>query len=363
MIADNIICPLGKSTREVFDNMLQGRTGITRHESLHEFPYSFYGASMEIDLPEFSEKTRLEGLMTASIYKAIRDVADIEKATTQLIVSTTKGNIDLLGKESDEAQRHFLYEMAKKVNDTFGFKLPVIVISNACISGVSAILTAQKWLRMGKCVTAIVCGGDLLTAFTLSGFEAFKAIDDGPCRPYDADRKGINLGEGVGTMVFNRESPKSQIRIMAGAQSNDANHISGPSRTGEGLKLATTQALKKAGWSASEVDYINAHGTATTYNDEMEAVAFDALGFVETPISSLKGYVGHTLGAAGVIESIVVAEQMRRGVLLPTLGYQNHGVSTPINVIKEAVQKEINKAIKTISGFGGCNAAIAIQKV
>lgn len=362
LVADNIISPLGKTTKENFDNLVKGQSGISSHPKMDEYPHPFYGAKLNIERPPFSEKTKLESLMIASVYQALRQATINDHTQTLLIISTTKGNIDQIGLQ-DNDPRILLSELAQKVNEVLGFGLPPLVISNACISGVSAIIAAQKWLRMKKCKTAIVCGGDLLTPFTLSGFDAFKAMDQQPCRPYDASRNGINLGEGVGTMIFQSQKNNSRIKIIGSGQANDANHISGPSRTGEGLKLAMKLAMERAKWSVNDIDFINAHGTATLYNDEMEAVAFHSLGLSNTPISSLKGYFGHTLGAAGVIESIIVAQQLQKGRLLPSLGYENHGVSTPIHIVKKLTPSKGYRAMKTISGFGGCNAALAIELV
>ncbi len=147
--------------------------------------------------------------------------------------------------------------------------------------------------------------------------------------------------------------------VKAGAISNDANHISGPSRTGEELSMAINKALAQA---KTDVDFISAHGTATPYNDEMEAKAFCLSGLQEVPLNSMKGNFGHTLGAAGLIESIMCIESLRQDIILPSLGYAEHGVSQPIKVNRQAVEKPLNACLKTASGFGGCNAAVVFGK-
>ena len=150
---------------------------------------------------------------------------------------------------------------------------------------------------------------------------------------------------------------------MGGASSNDANHISGPSRTGEGLILSMRGALKEAQIEeVSTIGYISAHGTATRYNDEMESLAFGTMGLQDTPLNSLKGYWGHTLGAAGVIEAVATLHSLREGFLIPSAGFQSMGVSQPLNVIRAFEEKKINRALKTASGFGGCNAAAVFER-
>ncbi|MEN8225154.1 MAG: beta-ketoacyl synthase, partial [Bacteroidota bacterium] len=147
-----------------------------------------------------------------------------------------------------------------------------------------------------------------------------------------------------------------------GAGSNDANHISGPSRTGEGLQIAIRHSLEFSGVSTDVIDSISAHGTATDHNDEMEAKAFNSAGLATVPINSFKGYIGHTLGGAGIIESAISLQSMKKNILFRSAGYHEKGVSKEINVINKTENKEINTCLKTASGFGGSNAAVVFQK-
>jgi len=187
-----------------------------------------------------------------------------------------------------------------------------------------------------------------------------------PCKPFDAKRDGLSLGEGVGTVVlsnnFSALGVDEKITVSEGASSNDANHISGPSRTGEGLYQAISDTLHRACVLPHEIDFISAHGTATDYNDEMEAKAIERAGLMHAPVNSLKGFFGHTLGAAGIIESIISLESMRRNLLIKTQGLNVHGDSNPIRVMKNNEPKQISKTLKIASGFGGCNAAVIFEK-
>ena len=152
------------------------------------------------------------------------------------------------------------------------------------------------------------------------------------------------------------------IKALGGSVSNDANHISGPSRTGKELSFAINQSLKEAGLSGDAIDFISAHGTATPYNDEMEAKAINLSRLQSVPLNSLKGYYGHTLGAAGLIESIISIHSLKEGLLLPTPGYKESGVTQPVNVVAEMQPIKAVNFLKTASGFGGCNAAVVFGK-
>ncbi|MBU0763731.1 MAG: beta-ketoacyl synthase, partial [Bacteroidetes bacterium] len=241
-----------------------------------------------------------------------------------------------------------------------------IVVSNACISGVVAIIIASRLLREGRFQNVIVTGADILSEFVVSGFQSFKAISPEPCKPFDARRDGMSIGEGCGTIVLTLDQQyipdEHRILVTGCSGSNDANHISGPSMTGEGLYTAIRNALDEADLLPVDIDFISAHGTATPYNDEMEAKALTMARLNNKPVNSLKGYFGHTLGAAGILESVAAIHSMKENLLIKTLGYSEHGVSCELNVVKELIGCEINRCIKTASGFGGCNAAILFEK-
>ena len=164
-------------------------------------------------------------------------------------------------------------------------------------------------------------------------------------------------------MLLSSEAQGSKIKVLGGSTHNDANHISGPSRTAEGFYCAAISAIKASNLKVSDIEYISAHGTATPYNDEMEAIGIGRLGLQKVPVHSLKAYWGHTLGAAGIIESIAQIESMRKQILLPTLGYKQHGVSEPINVTSNTEKASVQYALKLASGFSGVNSSVVFQNV
>ncbi|MEO7522825.1 MAG: beta-ketoacyl synthase, partial [Ferruginibacter sp.] len=197
----------------------------------------------------------------------------------------------------------------------------------------------------------------------LSGFQSFQAISQKPCKPFDAARDGINLGEAGATVVLScNEKYSGEIKIAGGSTSNDANHISGPSRTGEELFIAIKKAMKEAAVTENDIDFISAHGTATLYNDEMEAKAITLANMQSVPVNSLKGFYGHTLGAAGIIESIIAIHSLKEDIVFPTMGFNDIGVSVPLNVSNKLKKAPLKNALKTASGFGGCNAALVMRK-
>ena len=196
----------------------------------------------------------------------------------------------------------------------------------------------------------------------ISGFQSFKALSNERCKPFDAERRGLNLGEAAATIVFHRGEPsQGDVVFRGGGNRNDANHISGPSRTGEGLYNAIQNAVKEV--DLSKLAFINAHGTATPYNDDMESWAIERSGLSNVPVNSLKGYFGHTLGAAGILECIISAHALADNTLLGTMGHDTFGVAKNITINKETKTCCNLMFLKIISGFGGSNAAICFEKL
>jgi len=284
---------------------------------------------------------------------------------TAFILSTTKGNISLLKNETNLPESVYLSKLAQKLADFFGFKTKPIVVSNACVSGVMGISVAKNMIQAGKYKDAFVIAGDEISEFVISGFNSFQAIGSEPCKPYDKNRNGINLGEATAATYITStpsENEKLRFKVLGDSAINDANHISGPSRTGDGLFASIQNAMKEAKVSADQIDFISAHGTATIYNDEMEAIAFNRIELQNVPLNSMKGYYGHCLGASGLLESIISMESALHNTLISSKNFEEMGVSQDLNIIKENQPAEIKYILKTASGFGGCNAAIVLEK-
>ncbi len=250
-----------------------------------------------------------------------------------------------------------------RVGEFFGIdESDVYYISNACISGVSALIFARRMILSGRYDNMIVVGVDVQNRFIISGFASFKSLSPELCRPYDASRCGLNLGEACGAVMLTKTGTSELVAIDGGSASDDANHISGPSRTGDGLYFAMRDAMSESGVGPADVDMLQMHGTATAYNDEMESKAAGLAGLSDVPAQSLKPYFGHTMGASGIIETILAAEELKRGIFLGVKGFEELGVPVPLNVSAEnRLITNPHHCLKTASGFGGTNAAVLLS--
>jgi 3-oxoacyl-[acyl-carrier-protein] synthase-1 len=370
VVADNVLTPLGKTTAENFSKLKQNISAVKLHNNTSISSQSFYASLFHKDesfIKNDKGYTKFEQLLIASISDALPDSGvDAKDKKTVLIISSTKGNIGLLETGVNNAQlqnRIALSTSAKLVSAYFGFVNQPVVISNACISGVLGIITGMRLLRSGQYENAVIAGADVISEFILSGFQSFQALSAQVCKPFDKSRNGLNLGEGAGTIILSTKKKYwHNIKVMGGSVSNDANHISGPSRTGKELGYAITKALQDAALTPGDIDFISAHGTATIYNDEMEANAIGLAGLQSVPLNSLKAYYGHTLGAAGLIESIISVQSLKEDLLISTKGFQEAGVTSPVNVIDVNLPLKAKNFLKTASGFGGCNAAVVFGK-
>lgn len=347
--------------------MLNGKTGL---RSVNK-PFGIDTASHVGLIPdhlipqEHFDSLKLTNMLAACYERSVRKLRydTFQDRDGLVIICTTKGNIDAISRPDDP--RLPLGRLGRFLKQSFDLANEPMTISNACISGVLGIITAARLIRAGKYEHVMVLGGDVVTEFTLSGFASLHALTEGNCKPYDKNRMGINLGEAAAGLVLSNDETifkGSYSEYVSGACSNDANHISGPSRTGEGLHRSIERTLRTASVEAVQIGYLSAHGTGTSFNDEMESIAFERSGLSDIPVNSLKGYFGHTLGAAGVIETLLGLEGMKRKQLVPSLGFEEMGVSQPMNIIRKTTAPSSDYFLKTASGFGGCNAA-ALFKV
>ncbi|MGI6233280.1 MAG: beta-ketoacyl-[acyl-carrier-protein] synthase family protein [Prevotella sp.] len=375
MIAHNIVSPLGLTSADNFAAVTAGRSAVRCHKNQWGLPEPF--AASLIDHEVVNEACKAEGvgdgltfferMAVLSIKKALQECdVDITSEKTLVILSTTKGNVDLL-RVNDEhlpANREYPGEAAKAICQALHYPNKPLVVSNACVSGVCAQIEAYRQIKSGHYDVVVVCGADVLGPFIVSGFQSLKALSSDPCRPFDEDRTGINLGDAAATCIFKgvkADEIESGSWILAdGVIRNDAFHIASPAKNGEGCYRALTQLLHHV--DKDDLACINAHGTATLFNDEMEAVALTRAGLSDIPVNSLKGYFGHTLGAAGVLETIITMLAVEQGMVIGTRGFKNLGVSRPIKVSAQHEKTDKSTFIKMLSGFGGCNAALLYRR-
>lgn len=370
-IAHNVVSPLGTTSEENYRSVKAGKSGTVRYEGMGRVHTPFMLSRIDrnamdalchrLDIP-VQEYTFFERMLLSSAVQAVRDSGiDASSERVLFIISTTKGNVSLLDPKVSgfPQERVLLGCSAALVARYFGNPNTPIVVCNACISGVCAQIEAMRALRTGRYDYAVVIGADEQSEFIISGFLSFKALTNTPCCPFDKERTGLNLGECAATVVLKAVdgTERSGWVLECGAIRNDANHISGPSRTGEGSWLALMEVLRQSGRDG--LAFVNVHGTATAYNDEMESVAIYRAGLLDLPVTGLKGYYGHTMGAAGIMESIISMCAVMDGTVLATLGYQECGVSYPVGVSALNREANGNRFIKLLSGFGGCNAALS----
>ncbi|PWB22112.1 beta-ketoacyl synthase N-terminal-like domain-containing protein [Flavobacterium sp. HTF] len=368
----NCITPLGFDVESNIEAILRGDSGIQLHNDISLMPVSFYASvisdekinSVFSKISTETKYSRLEKMMILALEPVIKNSGVELNSKTAFILSTTKGNITALKEDSEEGFNNaYLDVLAKNVSDFFGFTTQPIIVSNACVSGILAVSIAKRMIQSELYDNIFVVAGDEVSEFVLSGFNAFQAMSDLPCKPYSKNRTGVSLGEATAAVLVSANPATAKIKVIGDSSINDANHISGPSRTGEGLFRSIQNALKEAQIEIDKLDYISAHGTATPFNDEMEAIALNRLGLQNVPVNSLKGFYGHTLGASGLLETVIAIESANRNMLFESKGFDEIGVSETINVIEKNKQASIQFFLKTASGFGGCNTAVVFEKV
>jgi len=368
-VADNIYSPLGFTTDENYAAVREGRSMLRSYpEGTMNVPEAFTASLFDWNKVEQMEGyTRFERIVIQSISRALAlTELDVHSPRLLFILSTTKGNVELLESSQPKTLRERVLPgmAAQTIADFFGFSNQPLVVSNACISGLSAQITALRLLASGAYDVAVVCGADVQSHFIISGFGSFKALSPLECRPFDMERIGLNLGEAAATIIYANSkaamADASCWQVVNGAVRNDAYHISSPSPKGEGCYRAIRAAVGRE--PKENIAFINVHGTSTMYNDEMESAAIDRAGLLGVPVNSLKGYYGHTMGAAGVLEVVLSMRALDDGCVLATRGYEELGVSHPVKLSRRHSSTTKQTFLKLLSGFGGCNAAMLFKK-
>ena len=376
IIADNIISPLGETSEGNYLSVKAGRSGIRAYEpGTCNIPEGFYASLLFEDFETLTLKSAQKAIANAlkNIENAQKDIGNEQKTMgngqlelkgkrTAFILSSTKGNIEENISLADSAQR---------IASQLGIDAKPIVVCNACISGLSALILGNRLIDSDLYDAVIVCGCDTPRQFILSGFQSLKALSPEPCRPFDMERMGLNLGEAAATLILSKNPIHGNSwRMGDGFIRNDAFHISTPSKTADGLYLSLQRTLesftKEISSTCKQIDmkahlaFINAHGTATLFNDQMESVA--RAGLSDLPANAYKSFWGHTMGAAGILETIISMKAIDDDTILGTRGFSELGVSGKMNICAENRPTDKKGFIKMLSGFGGCNATIWAAK-
>lgn len=359
-VADNITSPLGETTEQNYQAVRQDFSALRSYSAypgVHEpLTASLFSKSQDACL-HVAGLSRFESIAVRSVREALSHCdINLGEGRNVFILSSTKGNVELL-MDGVKDEQVFLGASAVRIIGKLGIKATPIIVCNACISGLSALILALRLLEHGDYDHAIVCGADCQGRFVISGFQSLKALSEEECRPFDMERTGLNLGEAAATIILSgRPSKEGQWGIRKGSVRNDGYHISAPSKNGDGAYLALRSVC--SGEDVGHLATVNAHGTATMFNDQMESVAIERAGLSHVPVYGLKGYFGHTMGAAGILETIISMKSLDDHIVPATRGFSELGVSGKISLSAETLQTEKPDFIKMLSGFGGCNAAI-----
>jgi 3-oxoacyl-[acyl-carrier-protein] synthase II len=361
-----VVTALGNNLQRTWENLAAGRGAI------HPRPWLSgpWGEARGAAIPLFEPPaggSRLESLLDGVLAMIPATPPD-----AALVTATTKGGGDLLTRRENggDGMRDALLPEAlpRLVARRRGLR-PGINVSAACASSTLAIARAAGRIASGRAEAALVVCLDLLTPFVLAGFSALKALAAGPCRPFDRERCGLALGEGAAALLLmsprraRREGRCCRGAVLGWGSAGDANHLTAPLRDGGGLVRAVEQALRGAAQPIDAVAGISAHGTGTRYNDAMELAAFQRLfGSRFLPVGSVKGAIGHTLGAAGGIEAVLGLKALWESTLPPTRGCRHPEGWAEGRVASRPLPLEGEILLSTNSGFGGINAALLLAR-
>lgn len=257
----------------------------------------------------------------------------------------------------DYRRTHALDALCRFSAEVLGTKGPMVTISTACSSSAKVFTTAQRWIECGLIDAAVVGGVDSLCMSTLHGFNSLQLLSGDVCRPFDAARNGISIGEAAGFVLLQRQP--AAINFLGGGESSDAWHMSTPHPEGLGAQAAMHAALQAARLAARDIGYVNAHGTATLANDRAEAAATRAVfGAGAVPVSSTKGVTGHTLGAAGITEAVAVIQALEHHVLPPSANLRELEAQLQLDVVTQPRNVSLQHAMSNSFGFGGSNCSL-----
>ena len=377
-----IISAIGMNAQENFESLIARKTGITNIELLKNLDERFLAGEIKLTNKELAEhiftskKTDLPRSLLLSLIaakEAWQTNTYNNNIRTAFIGATTIGGMDLTeqyfksNKSIKSLNYHHCGKIAEYISNYFGINDFKTTVSTACSSAANAIILASRMIKNNIVDRVLVGGGDALTGFTINGFNSLRIYDNELCKPFDKNRNGLNLGESAAYLVLENKKSikitknKKIVKILGWGNANDAYHQTASSPYGEGAQTAMTEALKIANLNANDIDYINAHGTATSNNDLSEGRAIESIFGEKQLYSSTKAYTGHTLAAAGIVELIFSIFSIRHNTIFPVLNYQNKMKelkTEPVYKLRQDI--EINKVLSNSFGFGGNNASIII---
>jgi 3-oxoacyl-(acyl-carrier-protein) synthase len=368
IVATDIITPYGMGCDACWGSLLTNRTAIA---TISRFKTEAFMSDLAGTIADLTYHVDAS-LVMQMIDRLFAASAVTIPADSRLLLATTKGEIDFLEKSiltgNGNVGESSLDRLLEKVVERSGAKGGSLVLSAACTSSSAAVARAAAMIRAGHadCVLVVAC--DAVTEFVYSGFSSLMALDKNPARPFDKNRAGLSVGEAAGFMLImsGERAEKEQRTIVAELAgwglSDDANHMTGPSRESEGMIIAIHKALQSAGISGQQIGFISAHGTGTLYNDAMEMRAFyNVFTSARLPVYSVKGGIGHTMGAAGLVELSMACRALHEKVVPPTVNLID--VADDANGwVAERCQSigSARHALVTNAGFSGVNTALVL---
>ena len=269
----------------------------------------------------------------------------------------------LLPADYDYRTTHNPHAAAEFVRLWLGLDNVALAVCTACSSSAKVFAAASRAIEAGLCDVAVVGGVDTLCLTTLYGFNSLQLISEDICRPADAQRKGISIVEAAGFALLQPGARPGDLALLGYGESSDAYHMSAPDPEGRGAQTAMRDALTRAGLTAADIGYINLHGTATPANDASEDQAVMAVFGAQTPCSSTKGYTGHTLGAAGIIEAVFSVLAVEQGLLPGSITTRDKDPAIRGNILLAPTRRDICAALSNSFGFGGNNASLILGRV
>lgn len=368
---------LGRTTAEVLAALDAGRSGLGR-SPLPTTMETVVGA-VQGELPRLEAEHAAYDCRLARVgMMAFADVqAPLEAAVARwgaervaIVLGTSTGGLEeteqaflawlregAIPPTYDYQHQHNFAAFGELLALRAGVRGPTYVVSTACSSSGKVLASAARLMRAGVVDAVLVGGIDSLTRMTLQGFHSLGILSSGACRPFSAVRDGINIGEGAAFLLMEREGD-GPAHVLGVGESSDAYRMSSPEPTGRGARESMERALAQAG--LSEVDHVNAHGTATKLNDAAEARAIEALFGQRVPVSSTKGYTGHLLGAAGATEAVFAIHAVRSGRMPATLGCDPLDPEVKVQVVREAAEAPVRTVLSNSFAFGGSNVSVLI---
>ena len=390
--AMGICSALGDNLEQHLTGLVSGQSGLSVVENvstLHrdhirvgELKHTNDFLAQQLGLPVVNHYSRIGFLGIWALKEAIAQagLTPTEVAQLSMVMASSVGGMDMTERyfyeyTTQEALRryipyHNIGEVTGQIADYFGIKGYVTSVSTACSSSANAILTAANLLRTGRAQRIAVGGADALSVFTINGFNSLMILSDTDCTPFDAHRKGLNLGEAGAFLIMERETTalaegRTIIGVLSGwGNANDAYHQTASSEEGEGAFLAMQQALAISGLAPTDIDYVNAHGTATVNNDLSESRALMRIFGEEVPdFSSTKPFTGHTLAVASAVEAIFSLLAIQEGAVWANLNWQTPMPEVPLRPQTTLKRKPIKHVLSNSFGFGGnCSTVIFSQK-